>query len=187
MLGDFGAGNGMRSIYCESLTSVGGLQIVAAVNIDSLLGLDSLVETTGPGCLIIASNRMLRNLDGLDSLTRHRGCIIIRGNEHLNEIDALSGLSEVGGIEVSDNRTLDNLDGFSGLVTVNGDFVLRDNTYLTDIEGLATLTSLAGDLVVEDQPWLATCEVEALVLRLRVEGWVGAATISGTDDTVSCE
>ena len=62
---------------------------------------------------------------------------------------------------------------------------IRNNAALTDISALVSLRDLGGSLLIEANPSLPTCAAEALRDQLVAEGFIGAVSISGNDDTGS--
>jgi hypothetical protein len=116
-------------------------------------------------------------------------------NYDLKSFDLRSLVYVKGKVEIEGNRILPDLGGLRSLSYIGGSLIIRAgygpsepeyfNEELSDISGLSNVESIAGDIRIENNPKLPTCAAEALVERLVY--FLGIATISGNDNSASCD
>lgn len=132
----------------------------------------------------------------MNGLTSLEAALVIRDNALLPSLEGLGNLTSVGTLAVDLNEHLTNLDGLGHLTTVEGgppgdedpDLYIAGNAMLASIDSLNGMTTFTGEwLLVSDNTVLPTCAAEALDTMLRGLGWDGTTTISGNDDTGTCE
>jgi len=193
-----------------SLDGLNGLEHIAGAL--ELWGNNGLISLDGlDGLRIVGDTFLLRTNPALESLDALRGLtsahtLSIDNNDALLDVDGLEGLITVAALDISNNDVLDNLDGLIGLTSVDGLLLLGNNDVLADVDGLASLTHVTGAVVIVGNGsltdldglaslidagmgltvWnnerLPTCEVEALIDRLRGLGWEGAVSVAGNSD-----
>lgn len=129
------------------LTSLSGLEALALISDD----------------LEIYDNNSLTSLTGLDKLAFVGRYITISKNELLSSITGLKNLTTAGrGISIG-NSALTSLDGLEKLVDVRGALNIWNNPFLTNISGLSNVKiDSITDLIIYDNPVLATCELPNL-------------------------
>ena len=84
------------------------------------------------------------------------------------------------GLVIYENDALRSLDGLRRVSSVAGVLPIQGNQLLATLDGLRALTSLGGDVSVVRNPSIPTCEVTALLERLRALGWSGESFFDGT-------
>ncbi len=132
----------------------------------------------------------ISDLEDLHCLTQVYGLMSILRNQQLMSLDGLRSVVQVGWyIKIYDNDKLTDIDGLSSLSSVGRDGELNylhphgisigENDSLQNLNGLANLDYLYGDLMIANNIKLPTCEAEALMTRLKNNGWEGTAIICG--------
>lgn len=177
----------------QCLTRVAGdITIIDNPDLADLTGLEALDEILG--AMFIQNNPVLTSLDGLELSTFGTApdgndvvSISISGNPMLTSILALNRVGTLpGGMVITSNDTLTSLAGLGNVTAIGDVLAIRNNAGLTDISALISLRDLEGDLLIEANPNLPTCAAEALRDQLQDEGFIGAVSISGNDDSGVC-
>lgn len=57
---------------------------------------------------------------------------------------------------------IQNLDGLRNIVSINGDLTISGCVGLTSLSGFANLSTVSGDILIEDNPNLEECTIEAV-------------------------
>jgi hypothetical protein len=119
------------------------------------------------------------------------GDLTIICNYNLSLLDFGSIEYVKGDVIIEGNRLLASLDGLRSLKYIGGSLIIRNrmckypNEQLSDISGLNNLESVSGDIIIEGNPKLPTCAVDALVARLKY--FPGIATIESNDSNAICD
>jgi Receptor L domain len=134
---------------CAGLTSLesfstvsrigGGIQINGNDALESLRGLDHLLETPE---LVIDGNAALTSLTGLEGLENVTS-LDISGNDALGSLSALAALKQVHSLGISSNPMLTSLEGIERVTQVDSLSINADNA-LTSLHGLEQLTDVGG-------------------------------------------
>jgi len=127
------------------------------------------------------------------SLENLRGYTTVNGNVRITgipdtDLDALSCLGHVtGALSVSmDNLT--SLAGLARLTTIDDTLSLFHCYQLASLAGLEVLTTVGGAYIdISFNNKLPLCEVEALVAKLRANGFTGNAETSFNNETAVCD
>lgn len=167
------------------------------VDLNGLNGISSL-----QGDCSISENESLENIDGLGAVADIAGSLTIGDNAALRSI-GMSALTRLvvdhygdnGSVAIFDNGSLLDLDGLAALETVGGSLVLERNRQLRSVSGLHGVTSVARDVLtpelarfeVRDHEALPTCAAMALLGIWQDAGFANEWSISGNDDTATCE
>lgn len=150
--------------------------------LESLHGLESLQRV---GMDLWFSGPQFPDLSGLESLVEVGGVLSLHV-QTLENVEALSNVERLGAFTLA--RTLvQTLAGLENVVEIGGDpnvtsghLIIQENVELRDLRALANLTHVSGDLRVEDNPALPTCEAEWLVASVRAKGGIdGVVYITG--------
>jgi hypothetical protein len=94
-----------------------------------------------------------------------------------------------GEFSIAAHPNLKNLDGLN-LKNVGTNLKVNKNAALEDISSLFGVETLGGELMITDNPELATCRAEELKTHLETKGeWTEpkTSTISGNNDEKTCE
>ncbi|MCC6461687.1 MAG: hypothetical protein IT260_14525 [Saprospiraceae bacterium] len=139
----------------EQLQTVGG-QVSLSNNpqLRSVQGLEQLSSVGGS--LILTTNPQLSTLLGLNSLTSVGGSCDIRENG-LRDLNGLNQLSRIGqDFYLGNNDSLLYLDGLNQLDSIGGYFQLWQNETLQNIAALSQLQSVGGYVHLEGNPQLGS-------------------------------
>jgi hypothetical protein len=189
--------NGLANL--EEIT--GDLLLTSNPQLTNVNGLSGL-ETVG-GSVNIQTNAALTNVNGLSSLTAVAGYFQINNCDALTNVGGLSSLQSVGQYaNIEGCALLSNLDGLSNLASVGTTTAhylrLYNNPQLASILGLipsqGSLTNLSGNLTIQYNAPLSSCQATALQASLIGEGWnrtftqnnnlTCATSCGGTNNTV---
>ena len=117
------------------------------------------------------------------------GCTTITGDLQVGE--ALGGaplLVHLSGTEPAEHvmgwvavlgTGLSDLSWLAKLTTVDGGLSITKNEKLTNLSGLTNLTHVEGDISIYGNLSLPQCQVDALLARLRANGWSGNSGMTG--------
>ncbi|MCA9410862.1 MAG: hypothetical protein KC944_06610 [Candidatus Omnitrophica bacterium] len=148
---------GSFEIYDTEITSFVGLDSLEEVEGDFLLGKTELVvvcfgSLSCPGGpqfeLRTYGNPRLREMKGLESLTRVGGDLDISNAPLLRSLLGLESLLEVGDLSIYNNSGLASLNGIENLALVNGDLGVNSNISLKDIAALSGIIEVGGEITV---------------------------------------
>jgi hypothetical protein len=187
------------SLRAESTTlpHVNGLANLATIGDDfiftsnnSLTNLNGLSGLTSvAGDMNIQSNGALTNINGLSALTSVGGFFQIYNNAVLTNVGGLTSLTTVGAyMNIQSNAQLTNLDGLDSLdsvgTTTSHYLQIYGNGNLTSILGLitptgGTLSTLTGNLTIQQNSDLSSCQATALRDFLATQGWARTFNQSG--------
>lgn len=152
---------------------------------ENLRGLECLLEIRGH--FSVTSNDSLATLDGLESLTMIGGGFVLQSNATLDDLSALRRIQSFGdNVEIRRNEALGSLDGLDSLISIDGALLIEDNESLESVAALASLASV-DVLSITRNRRLPQCAAEALVERLRSQGWTGEATVALNDESAPCD
>lgn len=118
-------------------------------DIKNLEGLDQLTRVDGD--LYIQRNSALTSLSGLGDVTVGGGLHI----EHNDMLTSLSGLKNItfgGDLSIGWNYSLTNLTGLENLASVDGSLFIGCNASLTSLSALGNITSVGGNLRIGKMP-----------------------------------
>jgi len=139
----------------------------------SLTGLENLASVTRG--VSIQQMGGLASLEGLAGLTTVGGQFTIRDCDLLADLHGLENLASVGqAIMVEDNDALASLNGLQSIVEVGHDpdaeadtkfLWIQNHPLLTSLDPLHAwpATAMAANIVVQDNPRLPQCDVDAFV------------------------
>jgi len=145
----------------SGLQSVGCLQILGNIELNSLSGLEGITEV---GELIaITDNPQITHIDELQNISSLLNIIVIDNNQLLENIDGLggiSGMSNLGGsapqIYIGSNPALISINGLQGIVLIDGGFItISLNNALQNVNGLSQLPNTLGGLSIYGNPNLS--------------------------------
>jgi hypothetical protein len=188
----------------SGVVSIDGALMIIETPLDNVDGLESL-EWVRDG-ILISGNNELKNLGGLRGLVdvgcNHSGpeptYFDISYNPSLEDVDGLSNLECVRStFRIAGNDAMTDLDGLDSLEAIGAELLILGNDTLTSITGLSKLsylgelpngtTTMGGGLLrVSTNPFLPTCQAEALAEKLISDGFQGEVTIYGNDDETEC-
>ena len=114
----------------------------------------------------------LRGMSGVPNLREVAGFFQLYGLPNLTDLDGLENLQSTGTFNVFFNPSLVDIDGLSDLRHVDGDLYIDANPELTSIGGLMALEHVTGDLYIRENPKVPTCQIDALLARVTVDGEV---------------
>jgi hypothetical protein len=163
----------------EGLRTVSQITIAENPLLTDLTALRGLTTLTSD--LLVVGNGALASLEGLDRISLV-GELHVEDNPALTGFDGLRGLTMVDRFVVTGNPLVQNFTGMGGLATIGilGATVSR-NAVLGSITELTGLTAIGGDVTIEQNPELPTCNINALLTPLGK-----TCTCSGNDDAASC-
>lgn len=166
--------NGNLFIESQTLSSLNGLENLRVIdgdlyiggaegnllleNVDGLTGLVSLSGDLWVGGVGNVGNAKLKNINGLQNLTKFAGWIVIEKNPELQNIQGLIKVTTAWGIDIVDNDSLASLDGLDNLQSLRDpigggslneddsftEIMLWDNPSLTGIDALAGLRAVSN-------------------------------------------
>jgi hypothetical protein len=123
-------------------------------------------------------------LDELIGVTVFQGRLEIRDAVDLSPLACLTRVE--GTLSISGNSLLTTLSGLEQLTEIDGACVIVENPSLSKIEALGSVRSILGDLNVEDNAVLPTCQAERLVEAIGSANIGGMISIDGNDDQGMC-
>lgn len=139
---------GLHSLQgLERLADARALNVSSNANLESLAGLEGLTSVGEPGLdegrlfsvLTIYGNGALRNLQGLQNLTRVDGRFELRDNRALTSLQGLNGLQSVDALRIEFNAALPNCQALSlrdriGIENIPGGISISDNNGTGDCQ-----------------------------------------------------
>jgi hypothetical protein len=160
-----------------SLENIGGDLVIHESDVRNIVGFDEL-ELIGGDFRVVAAP--LERLEGFDDLASIGGNFFLELGVFMIELAAFDDLESIGGsFDQIENYAMASISGFDDLASIGGNFNLFGNEQLQAL-GLDQLGALGGDsLSIQYNTALSTCEAEALLGRLRANGFTGPATIAG--------
>lgn len=130
--------------------------------------------------LLVTDNPKLESFD-LDG-AKQIATLGFQGDDALATVE-LMGLETVGTFVINSNATLEAVR-FPALTEIDGDgFIILMNPTLSTLE-MPVLETLIGDIAVNDNPMLPTCQIDAILSRLDAEIPVAA---NNNDDDATCD
>ena len=156
----------------EELATVVNLRIQHNPKLKHLEGLGNL--TTANGGLKVSNNSNLDSLSGLDSLVE-TGSIDILGNQNLESVEALDKVrssQHMRIINIKANPKLESLAGFADIEVIEGELRIWKNDSLRAIEGFESLKRVTGRVKIVDNPELPRCEIDQFIERIQAGGVV---------------
>ena len=160
----------------SKLREVGVLEIRFNVMLSDLEGVDQIERADR---IIITGNSVLPTLPEFTELGQ-AGRITITTHDSLTDLGSWPALESAGGLEVADNEQLTDLSGFEALVTTAGYVRLSNLALVEDMSGLDQLLAVGGELLIEDNPALATLS------PLTVQSVGGDLTVSSNTALSEC-
>jgi hypothetical protein len=172
-------GNSIEITWCDSLSTLEGLDQITSDSIRSLtlrsngnlLSLSGIENLTVQHGLTILGNDRLQSLEGLSLNDTLLGDFIISSNDSLTNLHGLEELKFVDDLDIVKNELLTSLDGLNSVKLIDV-FLVEDNDVLTDFRGLDSL-SILGFFTVENNPLLQSFQgLESLdtIYKFRVKG-----------------
>ncbi len=114
---------------------------VIAGQIKNLAGLNQITRVAGD--LYIGRTDSLNSLVGLENLTTIEGDLWIKENAEITSLEGLTNLDSIQGLmRISQNHKLINLMGLDNLAFIHGGFVIGSNNALETINGMIALKSI---------------------------------------------
>ncbi len=151
----------LRGLEC--VTKVGNLYIERNAELESLEGLEGLVETVGPYWVVGGGSS---------------GEFFVRGNPALIEIAGFDSLTGVDGtLEISDNSSLLEIRGFDTVRLVRGQLIIADNPKLEEVAGFAMFEG--GNVLAEGEGGLLNIERNARLKDVSLGDGVSVAALAG--------
>lgn len=162
----------------DDLETIGGDMTIAGTELEELGGFDDLEEIGGT--LWLSDMNLLR-LSGFRSLRSVGSDLVLTSLGPLGQLDAFTDLDVIGGdLEVSHTDELRDLDAINDLHQIGGSLRLEQNDGLEAI-GLPDLETVAGDLSIQFNRRLPTCDAEEFWADLVDNGFTGSKVINGND------
>jgi len=141
----------------NNLTQVGGLSVQENNKLKNLIGLESLTRVSG--ILSVSGNTQLVDLEGIESLSIVDKSVIINSNFNLLNLNGLGSLETINeNLTIEFNTGLRNLEGLSNLKEVLGGVSVSFNSNILSLKGLESLSSISGFLQIEDNEKLLNVE-----------------------------
>jgi len=142
-------------INYQNCTEIEGSVIISGGDIKDLSGLNKIVRIMGN--LSIYNNDSLESMAGLDNLVEVEGDLMIGTFSHpggpnpmLSSLTGLDKLEEVGeDLWVSRNHVLQDFEGLGSLRMIGDRFICQGNHGLLSFSGMNILDSLGGSIDVE--------------------------------------
>ncbi len=137
---------------------------VEITDTESLAALSGYTEI---GDTLVIDAQRLTHLDGLSCLESVGGNMYISGN--LGDIDGLANLAKVDGdLSLARLPALTSLSGLRSLNSIGGYFNISGCNRLRALDGLESLRQVEGELIIEHNKNLPTCEAHELMNQLEV-------------------
>jgi hypothetical protein len=172
----------LTELSARKLTRVGNLE-VEHIHVADLTGLSQLSSV---GMLRIDGNAVLTSLAGLENVDWADEVLIMQNPA----LESLAGLDSLNFVTVrltlSFNASLPALTGLDQLQKTY-DLVINGNSALTDLSALDALGSVPGYFAITGNNVLPLCEITALMNRMGPDNLGPDITISGNDETATCE
>jgi len=152
----------------------GDLRVEDCPSLAHLTGLEGLLDVGGN--LVVGWNGALVDTDGLASLGRIGGSIWLTANPSMGSA-RLPSLATLGShLLVTECAALASVD-LAALAATGGDLELSYCGALSSLAGLGALEAVGGDVSIEENASLPTCEADDLVAQL--ESFGGALCVQG--------
>lgn len=148
--------------YPECTTITGNVVISGDVN--NLSALHNI--TTITGALIINSESILTNLEGLESLVSV-GTNVNLMTSSLADISQLTSLQSIGTYFLINQTALSSLQGLSSLASIGEGLLISGNTLLTSLDGLSSLSSIGEGLDIVWNPVLTNLDALSALTSVR--------------------
>ncbi|MCK9400359.1 MAG: leucine-rich repeat domain-containing protein [Bacteroidales bacterium] len=153
-------------IIGNEITNLNGLNVLTSIggelylnNSDALTSLIGLDNVTSIGRLIIYSNNLLTNLEGLGNVITIEYQLFITTNISLTSLSGLNNLTTIGQfLEIIYNDSLTNLAGLGNLTSIGTYVWIANNPALSNISDLGNLNSIGGYLTIFSNAGLTTLD-----------------------------
>ncbi len=130
--------------------------------------------------LLIFENKILSNLEGLESLGFVGGGLSIVNNPSLTSLTSLTRLEEIAGsLDIWRNGVLESLAGLDHLQRVRDYVEVSGNGALKSIEGLRGVNYVGADLIITNNTFLPDSMARGFAERLVANGSVRTVLIEG--------
>lgn len=168
-IGNINNFSGITSLASLSnLTDIGSLQVVSTTELEDLSGLENLNVSHS---IQILSNRALKNVDALQSVTKLSDYLSFLSNFALTQIDGLSNVTEVGdNLRIKNHPNLTNLNGLSNISIVKKDLIVEENPLIENLNGLSTLQNVSSVRFQDNSSLYDYCGIKALLQNGGVNG-----------------
>ncbi|MBK6373410.1 MAG: T9SS type A sorting domain-containing protein [Saprospiraceae bacterium] len=138
------------------------VRIQSNEGLTSYEGLNNLKVVAGEYCYLEGSP-LIKNLNGLNKLDSVMGIFQVWGMDEMTSLEGLESLKYVANdFAIFRNNNLKNLSGLGGLLQVDGSMRVYENNTINSLQGLNNEALLTSSLVVNFNPLLTTCAVEAI-------------------------
>lgn len=107
-----------------------------------MASVQALARLTSVGNLSLVGLPLLKDLTGLEALSKVTGTLQLYDNAQLVSIASLSRLNTVGSVDFQGNTRLKRLDGLVNLAVVSGSMIIGPSAALESLADLARLTSV---------------------------------------------
>ena len=189
--------NGGGNIYGNSSGCSNGAEVAASSNCIALTSCPSgdVTLTTQqevddfavnyPNCTEIVGHLVISpyfdgfpadivDLSPLSQIVSVGGFLRINGNDMLTNLTGLEGIISIGeDIAIYNNNNLTDLNGLVNITSVEHDIAIYNNAVLSDLMGLDNVEYTTIDnLYINDNPQLATCNIESICDYLENGGTV---------------
>ena len=131
----------------DNLSSIGD-ELVVVLNplLATLDGLDALQQLSS---IYLDNNPQLETLSPLSGISGEINFFISLGNSGLRDIDGLENITRINGtFELSQSPLLTHVNGLAGLTYTDGTMSLLDCPALTDISGLSNFSRSGGNVII---------------------------------------
>jgi|GEM_PF-1453347 len=171
----------LKRLELPNLSRVGGFTIEGNSNL-SVVGPMRALWDVGPRFRIIGNARLFQVTE-LSSLQSIRGELVIANNRSLVDLSGLERLTVVSYVYAEGNTNLPTLVGLKGLREVDG-LTVRDNPSLTELR-LDSLAQVRVGFMVTGNTWLPSCRATRLAQAVHT-GALDERVIENNDEAAAC-
>lgn len=134
----------------SGITSIVGLS-VSNTSLETLSGLENIVQSTDIAFFTISNNSQLTNISALSNLNSFAALdtLEISNNPLLLNLEGLEGVTELLDIFVFNNSSLQDFAGLSSLESILNGMIINNNSSLISFNGLTNL-SFAEEIIIEN-------------------------------------
>lgn len=162
----------------SKITHVGKLQIFGNQCLQSLVGLNNLVDVGE--LLEVSSNPELVDLTGLESITRVEGNVAFYNNQKMESFTGLSNLNRAKFLTIVENPSIKSLEGLGSLSSVELLWV-KSNEKMVSLLGTRNITTLQI-LEISNNTLLSNLELGLLRCEvIKIENNSALTNLNGLD------
>lgn len=146
----------------------------------------TVIDRSNPGSEVFGDVLLTEqgHVDAFSAVRSIEGELALGGD--IGSLAPLEQLNHVDGDFVLDAADVTSVDGLQNLATVGGSLRITGNPSLVQLRDLTSLSAV-DDIVITDNPNLATCEAHLMVDAFRLRGGsFNDIFISGNNDAGGC-